>query len=125
MDDVQDIAARLGRAMVALRGEISQQQLVALLAGKVQNPAQNWISRREKGEVELKPSEIRAIECALEARPGTIYQLAGLVDPGTMATAETRSAINNDPLLTKWQRRAVIALYEQFVRVNAGEDDAS
>lgn len=114
----EDIAARLGRALVAVRGSTPQLQLVALLAGKIPNPAQNWISRRENGEVELKPSEICAIEEALGAPHGTIYKLAGLIEPdrpdGKWVPA--RKAIENDPLLNETSRRIILGAYDGAVK---------
>lgn len=126
---VSDIAARVGDALLRVRTDAGLvQEDMAIRLNPLLEPkepiSQTWVSRREKGIVEARPSEIDAWERATGTRPGTVYQLAGLIDPGTLTLAETRSVITHDPLLRRWQRVSVLALYEQFVRVNAGEDDA-
>lgn len=122
----QDIAARLGRALIVLRGNTPQQQLADALQGKIvgQRVTQNWVSRRERGEVELTPTEVAVIEQALGARHGSVYWLAGLIegdaDPQeTWTWTSARRAIENDPLLTESLRRVVLGAYDGAVAVNS------
>lgn len=103
-----ETAERLGAALRKLReGRMTQLALVAAIG-----ESQSWLSRRENGETELTPSEIERIEQALQAEPGTLYELAGLARPGTSA----RAAIRNDPLLTDEGRRVVLGAYDAAVQ---------
>lgn len=126
--NVSDIAARLGDALLRVRTDagIVQEDLAARLdpllepESRKEPISQTWVFRREKGMTEARPSEILAWEQVSGARPGTVYQLAGLVAPD----AVTKSVIANDALLRGSQRRTLISIYDEFIKANAGEDDA-
>lgn len=123
-----DIPVRLGKALWRVRKDagLSQVRLAELLDPLLPRSArdddkplsQGWISRREGGEPpEARPTQIAAWEQVTGARPGTVYQLAGLVDPDAM----TKSVIANDPLLADWQRGALMRLYDDFVEATIRE----
>lgn len=131
---VSDIPVRLGNALWRVRKDagFSQIRLAELLEPLIPREArddddndknkplsQAWISRRENGRPpEARPTVIAAWEQVSGVRPGTVYQLAGLVVPDVV----TKSVIINDPLLTPGQRRSMILTYEEFIKSNVGEN---
>lgn len=122
---VSDIAARLGDALLRVRtgAGLAQEDMADRLDPLLQldTPiSQSWVSRREKGITEARPSEIDAWEHVTGARPGTVYRLAELIDPGEV----TKSILAHDPQLLKWQRRSMMLLYEEFLQANAGESNS-
>jgi transcriptional regulator with XRE-family HTH domain len=122
---VPDIAARVGNALLKVRSDagLAQEDMAERLDPLLELDApisQSWVSRREKGITEARPSEIDAWEHVTGTRPGTVYRVAGLIDPGEL----TKSTLAHDPQLLSWQRRSMLLLYEEFLQANVGESDS-
>lgn len=107
---MSETAERLGAAVRKLRegAGLTQREVVDRLG---EDDTQNWLSRRERGEVEFAVGEIREVERVLHCRPGTVYVLAGLVAP----EASARAAIAADSDLTDAMRQVLLSAYDTAI----------
>lgn len=103
----------LGQMIKKARGLLSQEDLGKKLGGLPQTTLSRW----EQGKVELTVEQIRDIERACNARPGTLLMGAGYVEAG-FTSDYAEEVLRADPAIHPAVRDDVIAMYEGFVRLS-------
>lgn len=115
------VTKAIGNAIRQVRraAHLSQDELAARLASRVDHATQASVSRWERGKDQPKIEVIRALEEVLGERAGTIFVLAGLVEFDLAAPVE--AAIVQDDRLDLTTRKMLAELYRNSVAA-AGRD---
>jgi transcriptional regulator with XRE-family HTH domain len=108
-------AAALGEAIRRHREAhaVSMRQF-AERAG-ISNP---YLSQIERGLREPSQRVVDAIARSLEISVDSLYAEAGIEPVPEPASSDVRQALQSDPALTSRQRRALLEVYDGFVRLN-------
>jgi transcriptional regulator with XRE-family HTH domain len=84
----------------------------AQMAG-ISNP---YLSQIERGLREPSQRVVDAIARSLETTVDALYEQAGITVQETVETPGVREAVEADPGLSPRQRRALLEVYESFLR---------
>jgi transcriptional regulator with XRE-family HTH domain len=86
----------------------------AEMAG-ISNP---YLSQIERGLREPSQRVVDAIARSLEISADALYAEAGIDPAPEPPASDVRQALQTDPALTSRQRRALLEVYDGFVRLN-------
>lgn len=116
-DDIDRRIADVGEFIRSQR-EVARMSVrrLAELAG-VSNP---YLSQIERGLRKPSADILQQIAKALEISAESLYVRAGLLSEEPVTATGVREAIERDPRLSAEQRRALIEVYESFVRESPG-----
>lgn len=101
--------ADMGRSQSWLGAE------VARLEGRPDPYSQASVSDWLLGANAMTPSQVFAVEQALQMRPGTLSRELGYLPMTSRSARSVPDAIAADPKLTAMGRRVVLAVYEELV----------
>lgn len=99
-------------AFIRTQREVAQQSIrdLAKLAG-VSNP---YLSQIERGLRRPSAEILQQIAKALQISAESLYERAGILDPGAVPEASVPEAIGRDPRLTPEQKQSLLAVYQSF-----------
>jgi transcriptional regulator with XRE-family HTH domain len=112
-DDIDKRLTDLG-GLIKSQREVARMSVrrLAQLAG-VSNP---YLSQIERGLRKPSAEILQQIAHALQISAETLYERAGILAPGDRPRPGVREAIVADTALTPEQRRALLDVYESFLR---------
>ncbi|WP_052462390.1 helix-turn-helix domain-containing protein [Nigerium massiliense] len=111
--------ATLGEFIASQRraAEMSLRQL-AERAG-ISNP---YVSQIERGLRKPSAEVLQSLATALSVSAETLFQRAGLLDPGQERSTSVPGAIRNDGRLSEAQKQALLEIYTAFISGSGQRD---